>query len=89
MIEVPELANNYKNFITNKPENNFSMLSIVFKNILDERLNFCFILSLEDYIIKKLSYEEIIKDNTTENIRDKSTKLCDTIKDNRLFFLVL
>ena len=31
LIEVPESANNLKNFITNKPENNFSMLSIISK----------------------------------------------------------
>lgn len=72
LTEVLEFANSPKNFITNKAENKFSTLSILFKNILGQRLNYCSVLSLENYIIKLLLYEEITKDNTAKNIEEKS-----------------
>lgn len=69
-MEDPKFANNLKNSITNKAENNFSTLSIIFLNIPGERLNYCPILSLENYI-KLLLYEGIIEDNIAKNTEGK------------------
>lgn len=70
-MEVPKFANILKNFITNKAENNFSTLSTILKIILGERLNYCASLSLENYILKLLLYEEIINNNTVKNRKGK------------------